>query len=479
MPSASEPPGAPARASSSVTPPASGPAGTPTRPLATSRLATRVVLAAVASAALGGAVAAIIGVIAVDRLVSEHMDQGLVGGAVRLADELLEDEREADPEGLVETVRDENEEIAASGIRFAVYQDGAFQAGDVHVPEVAADSCATRGPSSARLRVCGLRYGVWTLASASKSDEGSLRLIYALGGLGALVLGALAGALGGVRLARWALTPLTELSSVLRHMAENAAEGQALALASSCQEVQEIVSAMDALLLRIRALLSQAQRFAADAAHELRTPLTTISTELELLIEEAHDRPDQAALLRIKQRTASLVDLVERLLLLAAPPSRSHRRFEAVALSDLLSELVAELSPEQRARVRLELDGEGLTRGEPSLLRSLFANAIDNALKHSGAERVEVSLTASSSGAAGMLHVEVRDLGRGVAKELRARVFEPFYRAAPDTVSGHGLGLTLIGHIAAAHGGSAHFLDSERGARLRLSLPAWAPAPGV
>jgi len=443
--------------------------------LRSGRLATRVVLAAVASAAVGGAVAAVIAVIAVDRLVSQHMDLSLIGAGLRLADELQEDEREPDPEGLVATIQDENDEIAAAGVRFAVYRNGVFQAGDRSVPAIEPDSCATLGPRAARLRVCGSRYGDLLLASSSQSDEASLRLIYALGGLGALVLGALVGALFGVRLARWALTPLTELSSALRHMAEHAEVGQALELASSCEEVQAIVSAMDELLLRIRALLSQAQRFAADAAHELRTPLTTISTEIELLIEEAQNRPDTAALLRIKRRTASLVDLVERLLLLAAPPSRTHRRFEAVALSDLLEELVAELAEADRARVRLALDGEGLTRGEPTLLRSLFANAIDNALKHSGAEQVEVRLESSPSSAPGLLHVEVSDRGRGIAPELRERVFEPFYRAAPDMVSGHGLGLTLIGHIAAAHGGSAKFLDSDRGARLRVTLPAWAP----
>jgi two-component system, OmpR family, sensor kinase len=441
---------------------------------ATGRLATRVVIAAIGSAAFGGAVAALVAVVAVDRLVSDHMDRGLTGAALRLSDELEEDEREGDPEGLEETVRDENEEIAASGIRFAVYQDGALLAGDATVPAVASEQCATLGPERARVRVCGARYKAWSLYAATKSDGGTLRLIYALGGLGALVLGGFTGALVGVRLARWALTPLTELGSALRHMADHAADGQALALRSSCEEVQEIASAIDELLLRIRALLGQAQRFAAHAAHELRTPLTTIQAELELLIEEGEKRPEQAALERIRQRTTQLAELVERLLFLASPPSRARRAFEAVALSDLIEELVAQLAVADRERVRLSLADEGLMRGEPSLLRAMIANAIDNALKHSGADHVDVELTANDAPA--MLHLTVSDSGRGIAPELRRRVFEPFYRASPDMVTGHGLGLTLIGHIAEAHGGSASFIDSERGARLRLALPRWRPS---
>lgn len=439
-----------------------------------SRLATRVVTAAVASGALGGVIAALVAVVAVDRLVSGHMDGGLTGAALRLSDELLEDEQEPDPEGLDETVRDENEEIAASGIRFAIYQAGRYVAGDGSVPNLAAGSCATLGPERGRVRVCAVGYRALTLVAASQSDEGNLRLIYALAGLGALVLGGLAGALAGVRLARWALAPLTELGSALRHMAEHAADGQALALRSGCLEVQEIVAAIDELLLRIRALLSQAQRFAAQAAHELRTPLTTIRAELELLIEEANARPEQEALARIQARTTQLADLVERLLLLASPPSRAHRAFEPVALSDLIEELVADLPNDRRSRVKLALEDEGLIRGEPSLLRSMLQNAIDNALKHSGAERVEITLAADRD--AGRLHVDVTDAGRGIAPELRQRVFEPFYRAAPDMVPGHGLGLTLIGHIAQAHGGTASFIDSDRGAKLRLALPIWQPS---
>jgi two-component system OmpR family sensor kinase len=230
-------------------------------------------------------------------------------------------------------------------------------------------------------------------------------------------------------------------------------------------------------LRRSHGLLSQAQRFDADAAHELRTPLTTIRAELELLSEDAREA-ESAALKRLCERVLRLSELLERLLVLAAPLQERGKRSETVALSELASEAAADLPDAQRQRVRLQLESEGLTRGDPTLLRTMIDNALDNALKFSGQAPVDVRL-ASLSAEAGASEPEtvvldVRDRGPGVAPDQRERVFEPFYRAEPDATPGHGLGLSLIGHIARAHGGNAAFVDSERGAVLRLTLPAWS-----
>jgi signal transduction histidine kinase len=127
----------------------------------------------------------------------------------------------------------------------------------------------------------------------------------------------------------------------------------------------------------------------------------------------------------------------------------------------------------------MELQGEGLMRGDPELLRAMVVNALDNALKFSGDAPVDVRLAPGSGGdgaadGESTIVLEVHDRGPGVAPAQRERVFEPFFRAQPDATPGHGLGLSLIGHIARAHGGSAAFVDSERGARLRLTLPSWS-----
>src|SRR5687768_16089146 len=85
------------------------------------RLSARVVVAAIASAAIGGLLTASLAIVAVDRLVARHGDQRLTGAAVTLAGELDENRAEGEHDGLTEVLNDENQEIASSGIRLAVF----------------------------------------------------------------------------------------------------------------------------------------------------------------------------------------------------------------------------------------------------------------------------------------------------------------------------------------------------------------------
>lgn len=434
----------------------------------------------IASAAIGGALTASLAIVAVDRLVADHADQRLTGATFTLAGEIDENRAEADKETLPEIVADENAEIVTSGIRLAVFRAGQRIAGDPSVPSAPVDGCETRGIVGQRVRSCGQRYEDWVLVAAHASDQAALRWLYIGAGLGALLLSGLIGALLSARLTRWALEPLTALTRVVRTLPARGVSGAQLGPPSDVEEVQDIRAALANLIERHDVLLKQAHRFAADAAHELRTPLTMIAGELELLAEEEAQATSRQTLLELRERTARLAALVERLLVLASPLSEQSHAFDTLAVSDLLSELVQELPVAQRGRVQLHLQGEGLTRGEPSLLRSLFGNALENALKFSGDEPVDVVLTeVNGSATRPMLQVEVRDRGNGVPRAERKSVFEPLYRADPAAAPGHGLGLALIGHIVRAHDGTAEFVDADRGACLRLRLPAWTAEPHI
>jgi len=151
---------------------------------------------------------------------------------------------------------------------------------------------------------------------------------------------------------------------------------------------------------------------------------------------------------------------------------------ETVSLADIVSAVVSALPEAARARVELRADAEGLVRGDESLLRSVVSNAIDNALKFSGALAVTVEIAEVEEQGAPWVRATTRDRGPGIAPDLRARVFEPFFRAAPGAAPGHGLGLAMIGHIARAHGGRAELVElaaGEPGACLAVLLPAWQP----
>ncbi len=442
-------------------------------------MAQRVAFVAIASASAGGLVATLLAIVAVDQLVVEHADQRLRSATLTLAGELDEerDERRVaegagvpalTDDSVSETLDDENQEIESSGIRLGVFSGGQLIAGRA-VPLPPSGSCVTLGVVGSRVRACSRPHGEWTLVAAQPNDAARLRGFYLAAALLGVALGAGGGALLSRWLTRWAVEPLTSLTRGLARSRPESGEPADLGPASDCEEVEAIRDELLRLIERTRVLLDQAQRFVANAAHELRTPLTTLRTELELHAEDASDST-RTVLQRACERVARLSELIERLLVLALPPEKLRHAFAAVSVAELIQEVAAD-APEAAGRLRLELAGEGLVRGDVELLRSLVANALGNALKFAPHGSIDVQLREN-----GDVSLSVQDEGPGIPAELRERVFEPFYRVAANSTAGHGIGLALIGHIATVHGGSARFEDAALGARLVVTLPAWRAA---
>ena len=171
------------------------------------------------------------------------------------------------------------------------------------------------------------------------------------------------------------------------------------------------------------------------------------------------------------QKLAELLVLVERLLILSVPVRSATDAHEIVSLRDLLEDVVKSLPKNDRSRVALS-EGDALVRGDATLLGTMVANAIANALKFGSGVTTEVSLVEGVA----VLHVD--DDGPGVDAAERERAFEPFFRSSEALrrrIPGHGLGLALIRHIATTHGGSAMLVDKlTPGARLEIRLPAAA-----
>lgn len=291
------------------------------------------------------------------------------------------------------------------------------------------------------------------------------------------IVAAIGAAFFGARAARWALEPLTRLGSSLERIGGSEPRAVVIAGDDTCREIATLRAALGSLLTRLADALDSARNFSADAAHELKTPLTVIRAELDLLAEEPLDEAPRQSVDRLRARVTALSTLVDRLLALATAGDRSRLTKEAVAMEDVAREVIAKLAPVAQARVRLQADAPGMVLGDETLLSALVENAADNALKFSDDRPVEIDLSERGT----EVLVEVRDYGPGLAEEDRKRAFEPFFRTPASrgaNTPGHGVGLALVARIAGAHGGAAEFVDmdpGERGARLRIVLPAWSP----
>ena len=291
-------------------------------------------------------------------------------------------------------------------------------------------------------------------------------------GFGVIVVVVFGAALVGLALARRMLRPLERLRRAVSDIdvrAPAAVELPVESKGSSFAELDSLRGAIANLLGRLDEELERTRRFSSAAAHELRTPLTKMHAELELVLEGEQDPASaRATFERLFRTTDHLVALSERLLLLATPREslQSHRGSSIAALAEALIE---RRTPEDAARLTIVTsENDGLVRGDELLLAAMLDNVVDNALKFStGSVRVEVDERADD------VVIRVDDEGPGVSDELAAELFEPFRRTtAARAQPGHGLGLALVAHVAAAYGGSVEFVRGrERGARIEITLP--------
>jgi signal transduction histidine kinase len=216
----------------------------------------------------------------------------------------------------------------------------------------------------------------------------------------------------------------------------------------------------------------------AAVSHDLRTPLTSLRLLSEAIEDDLVDRETRLRYVEqmsvhIRSLSALIEDLFELSRLEAGDIQWS---LSQVRLDELVEETVEAMRPQAEAkRVAVQAEvpaGLAPARANPEKLQRVLFNLIQNAIRHTPADG-SVTVLAESSG--GNVEVEVADTGAGLAKDDRARAFEPFYRggagAARAAGEGTGLGLTICRAIVEAHGGQIWFADSPGGARVRFRLP--------
>jgi signal transduction histidine kinase len=244
-------------------------------------------------------------------------------------------------------------------------------------------------------------------------------------------------------------------------------------------ELGEVAQAVDTMGRDIDRMLQAQRSLLLAISHELRSPLTRARLNTELLPETADVQPGRDALLR---DLALMRDLVTDLLeseRLASPHAALHR--EAVDVRALVEDVVCEL---QTAHATAEADAgpsidmqlpTALPRLQldPTRIRLLVRNLLDNALRHSAGASVAPQITVQWTD--GQLSIAVRDFGTGVEENQLPNLGQPFFR--PDAArtregGGVGLGLYLCRLVAQAHGGSFAVRNAQPGLVIEIALPA-------
>lgn len=197
------------------------------------------------------------------------------------------------------------------------------------------------------------------------------------------------------------------------------------------------------------------KEFTANVSHELKTPLTSISGFAEIIrdgIAQPEDIPAFAG--KICNESQRLVNLVNDILQLSKlDEKRALGKKSTVHLKKLLEDMIQEFAASvDKKNLNLSLRGSDADiEGYPVLVREMFYNLIDNAIKYTPeGGQIDVSIEKCDDG----VKCSVADTGIGIPKEHQAHVFERFYRVDKShsrTTGGTGLGLAIVKHAAEIH----------------------------
>ncbi|GHD58516.1 sensor histidine kinase [Jeongeupia chitinilytica] len=277
---------------------------------------------------------------------------------------------------------------------------------------------------------------------------------------------------------RRGLRPLEKLQRSVEHRApQDLAPLETHALPV---ELQSLTHALNHLLSTTNESVSRQRRFIADAAHQLRTPLAGLKSQTELAMRESTPEGLRDRLNLVHASATRSIHLVNQLLTLARsePGAQTGTPGMKVDLAKLIRDLTAESVPRALAAgMDLGCDSalqEANIDGNPALLRELFVNLIENAIKYIPRG---CSITVRLFEQGPDYIVEVEDDGNGIPDEQKPRVFERFYRVNQNDGNGCGLGMAIVKEIAERHGGTIVLADAQpHGLIARISLPKLRPA---
>ena len=283
-----------------------------------------------------------------------------------------------------------------------------------------------------------------------------------------LIITVLLALLGGVVtyfISGHALRPIREFSDKIEEVqAQNLSDSRIEE--NNVKELNQLGISYNKMLERLSDAFEIQRQFTANAAHELRTPLALMQVQLDLYNSASHPGNDADTLQTIKMVTEQN-DKLNRMVktLLDMSELQSVGRDDKIILDAIVEEVLADLEPlAVEKNIKLIGKCEDATMiGSDILIYRLVYNLVENAIKYNH-PLGQVTVTAYQRNK--HVYLSVEDTGSGIPKELRERVFEPFFRVDKSRsreLGGVGLGLAFVHEIVRVHDGSICIKSGKTG----------------
>jgi signal transduction histidine kinase len=302
---------------------------------------------------------------------------------------------------------------------------------------------------------------------------GELRFVLVVSFISGTLITLLSGLIFSSRL----VVPIKKITSEVKEISSQNLSRRII-LNDTKDELHELSSTFNELLTRLQQSFEIQRRFIANASHELSTPLTSISSQLEISLQNSRNAEEyKTVLLSVYDDVKNLNRLTRSLLELAKASGTSDgMELSLVRIDEILMKLPVELrKTNEQFKVELHFDtfpedeDKLLVFGNGDLLESAIKNITLNACKYSGDHTAIVGLNFSEN----ELKIVVSDLGSGIKEEEQTLVFQPFFRSKSETNSeGFGLGLSLASRIIKLHKGDIQLTNNQpQGSIFTISLP--------
>ena len=283
-----------------------------------------------------------------------------------------------------------------------------------------------------------------------------------------LIITVLLALLGGVVtyfISGHALRPIKEFSDKIEEVqAQNLSDSRIEE--NNVKELNQLGISYNKMLDRLSEAFKIQRQFTANAAHELRTPLALMQVQLDLYNSASHPGNDADTLQTIKMVTEQN-DKLNRMVktLLDMSELQTVGRDDKIILDAIVEEVLADLEPlAVEKNIKLIGKCEDATMiGSDILIYRLVYNLVENAIKYNH-PLGQVTVTACQRNK--HVYLSVEDTGSGIPKELRERVFEPFFRVDKSRsreLGGVGLGLAFVREIVRVHDGSICIKSGKTG----------------
>lgn len=284
-----------------------------------------------------------------------------------------------------------------------------------------------------------------------------------------LILGIVGVAAGGWHFAGQALQPVNRIVNQVDEISPSDLSRR-LETGANRDEIARLAETFNHLLDRVEHAFQMQRQFLSNVSHELKNPLTAIRTQLDVALQRERSAAEyRAALASVLDDVAAMTEVEEKLLQLA----RVHSGAASIPMSPVrLDEILVQarqqaLKTYAEGRVSLDFgempDDDALlfVQGNEPLLRTAFANIIENGIKYSPDRRAIVRVRFD---AAGRHEVDISDNGPGIPESERAHIFQPFFRSPRHlSIKGTGIGLSLTESIGRLHGLRLDVFSPETG----------------